>query len=392
MLERVAVLIRTLIDYDVFTLAAWNEEERILEMELSVLGDGQPSGTLRPLTLGEGICGTAAALRQPIRVPNVQLDPRYAPCNTELEIRSEIAIPLLFEDRLIGVLDLESTRPDAFSLHHEQALAALATSLAIALANAELYESVRLSNRRLDEDLNTARKIQQQLLPRATPWAPGLEVAVANESARHLGGDFYDFYSYSEETIGIAIGDVAGKATSAALYGALAVGMLRQLAEHDLPSPAQVMARMNTRLFDLDIRGRFLALAFATFDRATRELTIANSGLPYPYLVRGGEIHTIDRGGVPLGLLADARYEEAVIKLEPEDLVVVASDGISEALDPQDEEFGDRRIRQALERLRGRSSTEVAHGLLDAVRQYSGTAEPSDDRTIVVLKVCDDDC
>ena len=142
--------------------------------------------------------------------------------------RTAIAVPLLFEDRLIGVIDLESVEYDAFSVEHEQLLATLGSSLAIALANAEMYERLTERERSFDRDLKAARKVQEQLLPRTTPWVQGVQIAAANQPARHLGGDFYDFLPYGDGKIAIAVGDVAGKSTSAALYGSLTVGMLRE--------------------------------------------------------------------------------------------------------------------------------------------------------------------
>ncbi|MFQ5349479.1 MAG: GAF domain-containing protein, partial [Thermoanaerobaculia bacterium] len=139
LLERVADRIRRLIDYDVFSVMLWNEESRQLEPRLAVYRDGARVTTAVPTALGEGICGTAAALRQTLRVPNVQLDPRYIDCVRDRPMRSELAVPMYVKDRLVGVLDLESTSYDAFTPHHEHAVSTLAASLAIALENARLY-------------------------------------------------------------------------------------------------------------------------------------------------------------------------------------------------------------------------------------------------------------
>lgn len=386
-LDRVARHLRTLVDHDVFTVFLWNEESRRLEPWGSVIGERQV--TVRALEPGEGICGTAAALRQLIRVPNVALDPRYIGCDSGVATRSEVAVPLVFEDRLIGVLDLECERYDAFRSEHEQLLTTLASSLAIALANAELYETLQNRERRLDQDLRAARKIQAQLLPRSTPWAKGLQVAAAHQVARHLGGDFYDFLRYADGRVAVAVGDVAGKATSAALYAALAVGILREVAAHGQPEPGAMLAELNRKLIDLEIERRFVALTFLVFDPASRRLKLANAGLPYPFLIRGRRLEEIELGGIPLGRLADARYPEREVELPPGASLVIASDGIGEAADRQGREFAGQRLEGTLQRLAGGTAGEIADGVLDAVRRFAGDADPSDDRTVVVLKGCE---
>jgi sigma-B regulation protein RsbU (phosphoserine phosphatase) len=385
LLERVADRIRRLIDYDVFTVMMWNEESRLLEPQVSVYGDGPRIGTALPTELGEGISGTAAALRQTLRIPNVQLDPRYIDCVRDRTMRSELAVPMHVKDRLVGVLDLESASYDAFTPQHEHAVSTLAASLAIALENARLYGRLQEDEQRLATDLSTAREIQKQLLPKTTPWLPGLQVAFAYRPANHLGGDFYDIRPYGEGRVAIAAGDVSGKSTSAALYGSLAIGMLRQYPEDGL-RPEALLRDMNYKLLELGIDNRFLALALAFYDAGDRTLVLANSGLPHPYLVRGDEVRPILVAGVPLGLLPDRHYEEELVALETGDVVVIATDGIDESHNRDDEEFGAEGVRQTLQRLAGGSARAIADGLLAASRDWAGSAEPWDDSTVVVLK------
>jgi sigma-B regulation protein RsbU (phosphoserine phosphatase) len=182
------------------------------------------------------------------------------------------------------------------------------------------------------------------------------------------------------------VGDVAGKATPAALYGSLAIGTLREYAGRDCASPASTLAAMNERLRQLGVGNRFLAMAFAVFDSADRSLVLANSGLPYPFLLQGGAARRIEVHGVPLGLLPGSAYREVRLVLAPGDAVVLASDGIEEATDGSGEEFGRGRVEAALAGLGAGSATEIAQGLLAACRRFAGPAEPSDDRTVVVLK------
>jgi len=387
LLETVHERLQELIDYDVFEVLLWNEENRLLEPAFLLHHGRRRRDGAETVPLGRGLSGTAAALRQPLRVPNVHLDPRYFQCLEDVAVRSELAVPLVAKDRLVGVLLLDSLEYDAFTARHEQLVSTLAASLAIALENARLYEQVQANEQRLADDLATAREIQKRLLPKSSPWLEGLQVAVAYEPAWQLGGDFYDFVSWGQDGAVFAVGDVAGKSTPAALYGALALGMLREVAAQRCCSPARVLAEMNAKLCPLGIDNRFVALGLAAYDSRQRTLTLTSSGLPHPHLVRDGEVRALEVEGVPLGLLPDREYEETVLQLRAEDVVVLCSDGIEESLDGEGQELGKQELRQALLRLAGESAREIADGLLAAADRHAGGSEPSDDRTVLVLKV-----
>ncbi|HVS64400.1 MAG TPA: SpoIIE family protein phosphatase [Thermoanaerobaculia bacterium] len=383
-LEHVARRLHRHVPYDVLTISLWEEERQLLVPWLSVCEE-ECRSEARALALGEGISGNAAALRQTLRVPNVTIDPRFVACSHQIVVRSEMAVPLVFEDRLIGVLDVESTRYDAFSLDHEMLLSTLGSSIAIAMENARMYESVRETQRELDRDLTTAREIQQQLLPTTTPWAPGFQVAVAAASARHLGGDLHDFLPYEGGRFAVAVGDVAGKGASAALLGALTVGVLREIAPRQCPCPAEVLSSLGARLRALDVERRFVALAFAAFDPASRRVTLANAGLPYPILLRQGEAKEIELGGIPLGTLPGAAWREVTLELEPGDTLILLTDGVTET-ERDGAPLDGTALLELVERLAGGSARELADGLLAAVQQLDGSGAPHDDRTIVVVR------
>jgi sigma-B regulation protein RsbU (phosphoserine phosphatase) len=383
-LEQVANRLRQHVPYEVLTISLWDEESQKLQPWLSVRGEEHQRET-RALALGEGISGSAAALRQTIRVPNVSIDPRYVACDPSIGVRSEMAVPLVFEDRLIGALDVESTRYDAFSLEHEMLLSTLGSSIAIAMENARMYESVRTTQRELDRDLTTARKIQQQLLPTTTPWAPGLQIAVAAEPARHLGGDLYDFLPYQDGEFAIAVGDVAGKGASAALLGALTIGVLREIAPRQCPCPAEILTSLNARLRALEIERRFVALGVAAFDPKRKRVTLANAGLPYPLLLRAGRVEEISVGGLPLGGLDEASWQEIELQLEPGDTLVLLTDGVTET-QRDGEPIDGSALAELIRRLGVGSARQLADGLLAAVKRLDGRAPPHDDRTIVVVR------
>ncbi|MBI2956513.1 MAG: GAF domain-containing protein [Acidobacteria bacterium] len=390
LLRKVAQLVKRLINYDGFHVMLWNEEAQRLEDVFVLRYDERiaPKGGLR---LGVGLCGTAAALRQPVRVPNVHRDPRYISCGDSVEVRSEMAVPLLFKDRLLGVLDLESTEYNAFTEQHEQILATLASYIDIALENPRLYQKLREEEQRLETDLTTAREIQRGLLPEAAPRFAGFDLAFAYQPARHLGGDFYDFLHYADGRLAIAVGDVAGKATAAALYGSLAIGILRgHVVEHPC-EPAEMLELMNEHLRQPRLDNRFVTLAFSLYDSDSKTLTVANAGFPRPRLVRGGRVEEIRVDGVPLGLLPDVRYEEKKVALLAGDVVVFCSDGLHECMNRHEEEFGSARLEKLLGEFASRSAQELADELVRATERYAaGNGEHTDDRTVVVLKVTRD--
>src|SRR2546427_420916 len=388
LLRRVAERVKKIVNYHVFSVMLWNEQAQLLESAFAMRYEDSIPVRLR-LPLHQGLTGTAAGERRILRVNDVTEDPRYIRCETGVEARSELVVPLLIQDRLIGVLDLESTEPHAFTPEHERMLSTLGSYIAIALENARLYEEARENERRLRSDLDTAREIQRQLLPTGAREVPGLDLAAGYVPARELGGDFYDFLPYGQGRLGFALGDVSGKGAAAALYGSLAIGTVREIVVDHARDPAHVLALLNQRLLGARLDSRFIAMSFAIYDAPTRRLTLANAGGPYPLLVRSGRVELIRLEGVPLGLFPEAKYDEMTVDLRPGDVVLFASDGILESENPRQEEFGPERLRAFLSAISQRDSArDICEQILAATDGHSGTGlAPHDDRTLVVLRV-----
>jgi sigma-B regulation protein RsbU (phosphoserine phosphatase) len=391
LLRRIAERVKKLVNYHVFTVMLWNESTQMLESVFSQRYENAlPSRFQMPLH--QGITGTAAAERRTIRVVDVRLDPRYVSCGEEVEVRSELVVPLLLRDRLVGVLDLESTKPQAFSAEHERLLNILGSYIAVALENSRLFEDARENQTRLLNDLETAREIQRQLLPSGAKEIPGLDLATAYVPARELGGDFYDLLPYGVGRLAIANGDVSGKGTAAALYGSLAIGILRELVHDNEASPSEMLSQLNSRLLAARLDARFIAMQFAVYDAALRELCIANAGGTLPLLIRNHEVTEINVGGMPLGLLPEAEYDEVTLSLSTGDVVVFASDGIHESMNKEQEEFGVDRLRGLLSTVTSADpGYKVAQRIIKATDEHTGAGRlPHDDRTLLVLRVTDD--
>jgi sigma-B regulation protein RsbU (phosphoserine phosphatase) len=390
LLRRVAQRVKKLVNYHVFSVMLWDEKTQHLETVFSMrYGDSIPARVRVPLT--QGLTGAAATDRRSVRVSDTLADPRFLACEVEtgVAVRSELVVPLLIQDRLIGVLDLESAETHAFSAEHERMLVTLASYVAIALENARLYEEALQTERRLHDDLSTAREIQRQLLPTGARDVPGLDLAAGYCSARALGGDFYDFLPYGKGRLALALGDVSGKGTAAALFGSLAIGTMREhIVEHPCPPP-EMLALLNRRLYGARLDSRFIAMAFAVYDAGSRRLTLANAGAPYPILMRDGEVRQIHIGGIPLGLFPDTEYDEVTIDLLPGDIMMFASDGILESENSAEQEFGLTRLTAVLKSISPlQSASEICDMVLNATDEYSGGGfTPSDDRTLLVLRV-----
>jgi sigma-B regulation protein RsbU (phosphoserine phosphatase) len=391
LLRRIAERVKKLVDYDVFTVMLWNESTQTLESIFAMrFEDAIPSRVSIPLH--QGITGSAAAERRTIRVIDVRLDPRYLQCGTDVEVRSELVVPLLRQDRLVGVLDLESTVPSAFTAEHERLLNILGSYVAVALENARLFEEARETQVRMQDDLETAREIQRQLLPSGARDVPGLDLATAYVPARELGGDFYDLLPYGVGRLAIAIGDVSGKGTAAALYGSLAIGILRELVVDREATPAEMLGLLNGRLLAARLDARFIAMHFAVYDAALRELSIANAGGTLPLLIHDGKVTEIDVRGVPLGLLPNTEYDERRLSLIPGDIVVFASDGIHESMNLDLEEFGSDRLKNLLAEVAiADPAYTVAQRIVKATDEHAGVGRPPhDDRTLLILRVTDE--
>jgi phosphoserine phosphatase RsbU/P len=385
LLNRVAELLRRLIDYQMFSILLVDSAGEKLQHRFS-LRFNENIHLKREVPLGRGIVGQAAETKQAILVPDVKKDPRYIEANPET--RSELAVPLIYKDKVIGVLDLEHTRRGFFTDDHRRTMMTLAAQVAIAIENARLYEEIARQERRLERDLALARELQMRLLPQTLPKVAHLELAAKFIPARAIGGDLYDFIPYSLSRLGIVIGDVSGKGAPAAIYAALVSGILRSHAPIE-PGPSEMLRAVNLSLAERRIEAQFVSLIYAVWDDEHRTLIVANSGLPRPIHVHAGKNHVIDTTGLPLGLFDDANYDEFRFKMKPGDMFVFFSDGILDARNRRGELFGRGRVERLVEENANQSAASVVDILFKAVAEHSGEAEMFDDQTVVVIKVKD---
>src|SRR5580700_805135 len=384
LLRRAAEQTKRVIDYQILSIMLYDEEQKVFRHRVDVKHGQRAQGKMRAAA-SEGIVGAAATLREPVLVPDVTADPRYVMANPET--RSELAIPMMHKGRVIGVLDLESPQLNYFTEDHVQTLSVLAANFAVSLENARLYEKVARDEARLDRDLQAAKRIQGALLRSvSSSEVYGLDMAARYLSARELGGDLYEFLRYGPQQLGIALGDVSGKGTAAALYGAVAIGIMRSLAPQKL-QPAEMLRQMNQIVGERRIEGRFMTACFATWQKGRSKLRVANAGQSQPLLYKDGRCGKIELTGFPLGIFEDVTYDEWGVTLESGDILVFHSDGIAETTNGDGQFFGMERLRKLIEQHHEITAAEMADRVLNEVDWFSQSAPLSDDRTLVVMKV-----
>jgi len=383
LLKRIAELLSRLIDYQMFSILLLDAAGEKLQHRFSQRF--QENIQLKhEIPLGRGIVGFAAQNKQAVLVPDVNKDPRYVQANPET--RSELVVPLIYKDKVIGVLDLEHTRRGFFNDDHKRTVTTLAAQVAIAIENARLYEQIALQEKRLERDLAMARQLQFRLLPPVLPKLAHLDIAAKFVPARAIGGDLYDFVNYSLSRTAIVIGDVSGKGAPAAIYAALVSGILRSHAPIE-PGPAEMLSAVNFSLGERRIEGQFVSLIYAVWDDRGRTLQVANSGLPRPIYCHDGKIEVIEATGLPLGLFDDADYDEFNFRAKPGDIFVFFSDGILDASNKAGELFGRERVERIVADNSGASPDTIVQVIFEAVAEHASGEDAFDDETVVAIRV-----
>ncbi len=419
LLESIGRLLKRVIDFHMFTILLWNDRSEQLEHRFSSRY-GEPITRRRTVRLNEGLIGTAAAERTPVLATDVRRDPRYVAENPET--RSELAVPLIYKGKVIGVLDLEHTRLNYYNDDHQRTLSTLAAQVAISIANASLYQRIHDEEQRMERDLEMAREVQLRLLPPSPPRPENAEISARFHAARAIGGDVYDFLDYGRDTgagrdasagnrdssagrdgsagteaagsrIAIALGDVSGKAAPAALYAALVSGILRSLAPRQL-SPAALLTALNDQLQERKLDAQYVTMLIALWDDSNRTLQVANAGSVQPMFVSRastGEVsvRTIKAVGFPLGLFPDVTYEEFTLSTRTGDLIVFFSDGILDAENATGEMFGEERLCTLLQNdpAATSSSNSAIETIMDALARFQSGTDHFDDETLVILRV-----
>lgn len=346
--------------------------------------------------VGEGLVGRVAATGRGELIVDGAADPRMVKHeDPALAVRSVIAAPILVRQRLIGVLCVCNPADGlAFTQTDYPLVQALAEQAGLAVHNAD-YLALQVEKQRLDLDLGLASDIQQMLLPRAMPVVPGLDLDARYLAAQKVSGDLYDVFELGYGRLGLAVADVSGKGISASLLMASCRMALRQIAPAHF-SPAKVLAELNRALAGDMRSGAYITMVYAVVDATRNSLILARAGHERPLLSRrsagaGGHISEfIASEGLPLGLvepaLFDSVIEDRAVEFLPGAALVLYTDGLTEAPNADEKEFGGSRLADALRSAHSGSARQINDSFLHAVQRFTGQAELRDDYTLLTVK------
>jgi sigma-B regulation protein RsbU (phosphoserine phosphatase) len=327
----------------------------------------------------EGMVGYVASTGQMRYAPDVRKDDYYIAC--EHSTLSEVAIPLHVGQRLVGVFTASHTDLDAFPRQQLRLLQALCDHVAVAVHNARRFQSERAERETMSREAQEARLMQQALLPKCSPYIPGFVISGLTVPAGAVGGDWYDFIPFSDGRLGLVLADVSGKGTAAALLMSATRGMLRSLAEA-CRTPGEVLTKLNGLLVEDFPAGKFVTLVYAVLDPATRTVTFANAGHLHPLFIDGTGAQFLDtERGLPLGISC-GDYSETSVTLSEGSRLVFYSDGITEAVNGEEQEYGLTRLAE-----HAIGSAASAVSIVDDVRAFANGTAVRDDATVVFLGV-----
>lgn len=336
------------------------------------------------LKIGEGLAGWAAKTQSSLIVPNVREDPRYV--EARVETRSGMVVPILSQNKIMGVFSLENDELDAYHQQDLELLEAFASLAAVSLERARQHEEI-LEKRKLEEELSIARRIQQSFLPRRKPELPGFDISGINVPSEQVGGDYYDFIPIIENQMGVAIADVSGKGIPAALIMAsFRASLIAEIRNNY--AIRSIMFKVNNLLFESTAWENYVTAVYGVLDMKNHIFTFSNGGHNAPILRHAdGKMEYLTEGGVALGMFENSRYEERPVGLTPGEITVFYTDGVTEAKNRSEEEFGTRRLKQVIDDSHQLSARRIRENIYDAVRRFTGDVPQADDITLMVIKV-----
>jgi sigma-B regulation protein RsbU (phosphoserine phosphatase) len=376
--ERGFVMLREADEQLVFRVARGMDQETIDEPQFQV---------------SRSVVQRAAQQGQPILTSDAQVDDRFSMRQSvsSLGLRSILCVPLKIKDQVLGVVYVDNRlKAGLFTQGHLDLLTSIASSAAIAIENARLYQ-VAVEKGRLERELQMAHQVQASLLPRETPQIPGWEFVARWQPAREMSGDYYDFILAQgpepAKGLGLVIADVTDKGMPAALFMAVTRSIVRASVAR-APSPAVGIAHANRLICADSTRGMFVTLFYALLNPASGEFTYVNAGHNPPLLCRADrdQLTKLTLTGMPLGVLADTPFEERTLHLNPGDWILFYTDGVTDAINAYEQEFGMERLEHVLLEHRHASAMEIMAALEGAIHDFTGPTAPFDDIAMMVIK------
>jgi len=335
------------------------------------------------LKCGEGLVGASATTGEEIIVSNVDDDPRYIATNPRT--RSEVVVPIKVDERVIGVINLESPEQGAYDERHVSLISAFASQAGISIERARLHAS-NLEAQKLEAQLGVARETQRTFLPNRDPEVTGYDITGRNTPSGQVGGDYYDFIKIVDNHLGVAIADVSGKGMPAALVMAsFRASLIAEIRNNY--SIRTIGEKVNSLLCESLEPGAYVTGVYGVLDATNHIFTFSNFGHNPPLLLRqSGEVELLTEGGLVLGVVQGATFDERALMLLPGEIILMYTDGVTEVFDDDDREFGRAGLTEVLKANRDRSSAEIADAIQEAVARFASYRRASDDVTLLVIK------
>lgn len=356
----------------------------------SLIAHGVEEKEIR-LPMGKGISGWVAETGETVNLEDAYADKRFNrnfDKQSGYRTRTLLCVPIKNRDgKAVGVLQLLNRKEGLFGEEDIDFLESISIHSALALENARLHRD-SLERQRLERELALARKIQESLLPAAIPEVEGYDIAVRYQSSLQVGGDYYDLIKLSETSLVFVVADVEGKGVASAMVMANLQATLHALLKH-VHSLQGVLYNLNDNILRGTQGHKYMTLVLGLIDLPSRMLHYINAGHVRPLVIRpGGETIALDKGGVPVGLFGQMRYERGFVKLGEGDVILVCSDGLPEAANPAEEQYGDgRMVRVARSRL-AEPAQVIVDSIFEDVEKFSeGAAALQDDQVLMAIKV-----
>ncbi|HLB00540.1 MAG TPA: GAF domain-containing SpoIIE family protein phosphatase [Bacteroidota bacterium] len=361
------------------------DEESPTEMKTLIRAQNSVSN-LQTFHLNQNILGWMMINKKPLLANDLHNDPRFSGVQVEGSFHSLLCVPLLVKNRMIAILAVFNKKAvAAFTEDDKRLLSIIAAQSAQILENARLYEQEK-SLQTMQEEIRFAAKIQNELLPKQFPKIPGYDIAGKSIPAQEIGGDYFDFIRVDDHRMAVTLGDVTGKGLPAALLMSNVQATLRGQTMVS-NSPRECIVRSNRLLYQSTGPEKFVTLFYGILDTTEHSIFFCNAGHDNPYVIsKTGGIRRLKTGGTVLSVMEIFPYEEEKIGITEDEVIVIYSDGITEAMNAADELYGEERLVEVLQKIKDRSAIEIIDGIIAAARAHAGKHPQSDDMTIVVVK------
>lgn len=382
--EAIAEALKHLIPFQALAVFILKGSSENIEEIFSVGYPDTGTRELLELKAGRGLVGWAIEHGESVLVPDVTKDTRYVEALPRS--KSELVVPLFSGDEVIGAFNLESDNLDAYTRSDLEMVTAFANQAALSIVRARLFDEA-LEKHRIEDELEIARSIQKTFLPARSPQYPGFDIDGTNISSRQVGGDYFDFIPIVDNQLGVAIADVSGKGMPAALIMAsFRASLIAEIRNNY--AIRTIMRKVNNLICESVKRGEFVTAVYGVLDVRNRVVTFSNAGHNPPFILsQTGEVEYLTEGGLTLGVIPDKEYEERPLHIHRGDILVMYTDGITEAENKESEQFGTERLVKLVKENRDLSAKELRTLIVNEVLRFKSGDNQLDDLTLVLIKV-----